>query len=148
MEAIDQHIQTINTWATEKGLDYYILDPVSSGESSVAALRERTSTCGDLLWDRGDAVHLAHSGYRDQAGVIMSLKGLIDGKEEGDKEGLVLSGSSSTVKRARLDLVVTKPDGPAYKAGYGTTRPYKLADWLLGENAPPVRGQREYYGPF
>jgi hypothetical protein len=33
MEGIDQHIQSINNWAAEKGLDYYILDPISSGGS-------------------------------------------------------------------------------------------------------------------
>jgi hypothetical protein len=70
----------------------------------------------------------------------MSLKSLIDGKEEEEGDGSVLSDSS----RARLDSVVTRPAALANKAGKGRTLQHKLVNWLLGKNAPSGRGYRGY----
>jgi hypothetical protein len=142
MEGIDQHIQSINSWATELGIDYYILDPVSSGDSFVDSLQGRTSTCGESLWSTNNPVHLIQSGYRDIAGAIWGLKELIDGKDEaGDDgpDGSVTTESSST-KRARLDSVATKPVGPPARQGNGNNRAYRMVSWLQGRNAPPMRG--------
>ncbi len=143
MAGIDQHIQSINNWATELGLDYYILDPKSSGDSFVDSLRGRTSTCGKLLWDEEDAVHLTLGGYRDIAGAIRGLKELIDEKDEAGEEGLVSTETSSSTKRARLDSVVTRPPAPSVRPGDGRNQPHKMASWLLGKNAPPGKGYSE-----
>ncbi len=70
----------------------------------------------------------------------MSLKGLIDCKEEKDRESSVLSDSSSSAKRARLDYVATRPAALAARGGMGKTRPHKPANWLLGKTAPSGRG--------
>ncbi len=79
-------------------------------------------------------------GYRDLADAVMSLKILIDGKEEEEGDGSVLSDSS----RARLDSVVTRPAAVANKAGKGRTLQHKLVNWLLGKNTPSGRGYRGY----
>jgi hypothetical protein len=146
MEGIDQHIQTMNSWATELGIDYYILDPVSSGDSFVETLRGRTSTCGETLWCSGDPVHLTQSGYRDIAEAIRGLKDLIDGKDEEADEGGEgsVSSENSTSKRARLDSVVTRPAEPPTRRGNGNHRAYRIASWLQGRNAPATRGSSSH----
>jgi hypothetical protein len=142
MEGIDQHIQSINSWATDMGIDYYILDPVSSGDSFVDTLRGRTSTCGETLWSTDDPVHLTQSGYRDIAEAIRGLKDLIDGKDEGTDDGPEgsVSTESSSSKRPRLDSVVTRPVDPPSRRRNGNNRAYKVASWLQGRNAPTMRG--------
>jgi hypothetical protein len=142
MEGIDQHIQSINSWATDLGIDHYILDPVSSGDSFVDTLRGRTSTCGETLWCSDDPVHLTQSGYRDIAEAIRGLKDLIDGKDECADDGPEgsVSSESSTSKRARLDSVVTRPVEPPSRRGNGNNRAYRVASWLQGRNAPAMRG--------
>ncbi len=142
MEGIDQHIQSINSWATDLGIDYYILDPVSSGDSFVDTLRGRTSTCGETLWSTDDPVHLSQSGYRDIAEAIRGLKELIDGKDEGEDDGPdgSVTPESSSTKRERFDKVVTRPVDPPARRGNGNNRAYRMASWLQGRNAPTPRG--------
>jgi hypothetical protein len=70
----------------------------------------------------------------------MSLKGLIDSKEEKDRESSVLSVSSSSAKRARLDYVATRPAALAARGGMGKTRPHKPANWLRGGNCSLGQG--------
>jgi hypothetical protein len=142
MEGIDQHIQSINSWATDLGINYYIFDPVSTGDSFVDTLRGRTSTCGESLWCTDDPVHLTQSGYRDIAEAIRGLKDLIDGKDEladDGSEGSVTTESSAS-KRARLDSVVTRPVEPPTRHGNSNNRAYRVASWLQGRNAPAMRG--------
>ncbi len=142
MEGIDHHIQSLNSWATELGIDFYILDPVSSGDSLVDTLRGRTSTRGESLWCTEDPVHLTQSGYRDIAEAIRGLKDLIDGNDEHTDDGSEVSASteSSASKRARLDSVVTRPVEPPARRGNGNNRAYRVASWLQGRNAPAIRG--------
>jgi hypothetical protein len=142
MEGIDQHIQSINSWATDLGIDYYILDLVSSDDSFVDTLRGRTSTCGETLWSTDDPVHLTQSGDRDIAEAIRGLKELINGKDEGEDDrpdGSVTSENSSN-KRARLDSVVKRPVEPPARRGNGNHRAYRMASWLQGRNVPMMRG--------
>jgi hypothetical protein len=87
--------------------------------SFVDSLRGRTSTitstCGESLWNKEDAVHLAQGGYRDIAGAIRGLKELIDGKDETGEDGSVSTEASSSSKRARLDSAVTRPMAPSVR---------------------------------
>jgi hypothetical protein len=138
MEGIDQHIQSINSWATELGIDYYILDPVSSGDSFVDSLRGRTSTCGESLEPRRPSS--PHSGWiQRHCRSNRGLKELIDGKDEAGEDGSVTTESSSS-KRARLDSVVTRPMAPPARQGNCNNRAYRMASWLQGRNAPPMKG--------
>ncbi len=78
-EGIDLQIQILNTWATGKHLDYYILDPVSSGEASVPPLcGDCTASCGEPVWNKADCVYLSSGGYHDLAEAIAGLSDLME----------------------------------------------------------------------
>ncbi len=72
-EGVDSHIQMLDTWATEHGLKYVILDPITTEEQSFSALREWTASSGESLWSADDGVHLSAGGYRDLVGAIKAL---------------------------------------------------------------------------
>ncbi len=77
-EGIESHIQRLDTWATEHQLNYVILDPITVGETSVPALRDRRASCCEFLLSATDQVYLSAGGYQDLTGAIM---GLADQKE-------------------------------------------------------------------
>ncbi len=61
-EWFDSHIQMLGTWASEHGLNYVILDPITVEETSVSTLRDRTASSGEPLWSAADGVHLLAGG--------------------------------------------------------------------------------------
>jgi hypothetical protein len=65
-EGVDSHIQMLDTWATEHGLQYVILDPITTEETSVSDLRDRTVSSGESLWSAADGVHLSAPSQRSR----------------------------------------------------------------------------------
>ncbi len=56
----------LDTWATEHGLQYVILDPITTEETSVSDLRDRTVSSGESLWSAADGVHLSAPSQRSR----------------------------------------------------------------------------------
>ncbi len=55
----------------------------------------------------------------------------LEAETEADEASSVASAESISVKRVRLDSVVTRPSGTRAEGGAESTRTHRLANWLL-----------------
>ncbi len=127
-DAVENHIQLLDVWATEHELKYVILDPISTDGLSVSALRERTASNGAPLWTGNDGVHLSSSGYSDLAKAILAVSERMTAEDNMEETRSMASSDSNNAKRSRLDSVVTRPPTTTN----AVHRPPKLANWLHG----------------
>jgi hypothetical protein len=136
-DAVDNHIQLLDVWATEHELKYVILDPISTDGLSVSTLRERTASNGAPLWSDNDRVHLSSSGYSDLAKAILTVSERMTAEDNMEETRSMSSSGSNNAKQSRLDSVVTRPPTTTN----AVHRQPKLANWLHGRGET-TRGTR------
>jgi hypothetical protein len=94
----------LNILALEHGLRYVILDPITSEETSVSTLRDRTASSSESLLSGPDVVHLFADGYQDLARAIMALSEQMLSDDVTYETCTISLSDSSTAKRSRLKI--------------------------------------------
>ncbi len=88
----------MDIWTSEHGLRYVILDPMTTEEMSVTALRDRTASNGEPLWSGTNGVHLSAGSHRDLARAILALSEQMTSDDATDETGTVSLADSSSAK--------------------------------------------------
>ncbi len=129
----------LDTWGTELGLNYVLIDPMLIANPGDLELRRRKRSAGAPLWCKRDHVHLTIDGYKDIADTILDYSFEQIGSEHLSLTGASTSSSGARSKRKMVEPVVTMPK-ERLKAKRCKLQPAQAAGWLLGIHAEPNDG--------
>ncbi len=62
----------LETWGTELGLNYVLIDPMLIANPGDLELRMRKTSVGTPIWCERDYVHLTSDGYKDIADTYLT----------------------------------------------------------------------------
>jgi hypothetical protein len=99
----------LDTWGTEPGLSYVIIDPIAIANSGDLELRMRRTSEGTPLWCDRDFVRLTFDGYKDLADAILDCSSGLSFNDRASDTGMSTQSSGSRSKRKAVEPVVTMP---------------------------------------
>jgi hypothetical protein len=99
----------LDTWGTELGLNYVLIDPMLIANPGDLELRRRKMNAGTPIWCERDHVHLTSDGYKDIADTVLYCS---FEKIRSEHSALTVASTSSSgarSKRKMVEPVVTMP---------------------------------------
>jgi hypothetical protein len=123
-----------DTWGTELGLNYVLIDPMLIANSGDLELGRRKTSVDTPLWCERDHIHLTREFYKEIADTVLDCSFEQIGSELSTATGTSTSSVGAGNKRKTIKPVVTMPKERP-KAKRSRLQPAQAAGWLLGIRA-------------